>query len=236
MLTEVLTELEARRKDREADFLKLARKLAAGDKVTTATVERLLADTGKTPAELTAAVELATQRFAWHAERQAADALEKEQAAIRDRIATEDRKLTAAEQAHEEATAPLRDRLHEIRATMTVASEARRKLIDTCPDPLLRAELEAASDRLAELHARAATLRSRGELVKQAEHDEQAADRLAAGLVPGASTARIDGLRELAERKRQDAKAAAAELVKVQKEIAKAERAEAAALDRMTKP
>jgi len=232
----MLTELELRRKDRDADFLKLARKLAAGEKVATATVEKLLSEYGKTPAELAAAVELATQRFAWHAAREKAAALEKEQAAVQDRMAAEDRKLAAAEKAHEDATAPLLARLHEIRAAVSAAGDARRKLIDTCPYAALKAELAAVSDRLIELRGQAAALRERGELVKRAERDQETADRLQAGIVPFTSTARVDYWREQAERHRTAGKDALAALATVQKEIAKLEREEAAVFERMTKP
>jgi hypothetical protein len=110
-MLEVLTQLEPRRKHREVDFRKVARKLAAGEKVATATVERLLAESGKTPTELQAAVDLATQWARWYEQRQKAAALEKEQASVQKRGAAEDRKLGAAEKAHEDATAPLYGRL-----------------------------------------------------------------------------------------------------------------------------
>lgn len=236
MLTEMLTELELRRKDRDADFLKLARKLGAGEKVATATVEKLLSECGKTPAELAAAVELATQRFAWHEAREKAAALEKHEPAIRDRMDAERRKLEAAEKAHEEAMAPLRARLHEIRAAVSAANDARRKLIKTCPDAAIKAEMKALTDRLNELRGQVAALRERGELVKRAERDEETADRLQAGIVPFANTAHIDRLREQAERHRKAGKDALAALATVQKEIAKLEREEAAIFERMTKP
>lgn len=236
MLTEMLTELETRRKDRDADFLKLARKLGAGEKVATATVEKLLSEYGKTPAELAAAVELATQRFAWHAAREKAAALEKHEPAIRDRMDAERRKLEAAEKAHEEAMAPLRARLHDIRAAVSAAGDARRKLIKTCPYVAIKAEMKALTDRLNELRGQVATLRERGELVKRAERDEETADRLQAGIVPFANTAHIDRLREQAERHRKAGKDALAALATVQKEIAKLEREEAAIFERMTKP
>jgi len=236
MLTEMLSELEALRKEREAEFHKLARKLGAGEKVATATVEKLLGEYKKTPAELAAAVELATQRFAWHEAREKATALKKHEPAIRDRMDAERRKLEAAEKAHEEAMAPLLARLHEIRAAVSAAGDARRKLIDTCPYAALKAELAAVSDRLAELRAEAAVLRDRGELVKRAERDEDTADRLQAGIVPFANTAHIDRLREQAERHRKAGKDALAALATVQKEIAKLEREEAAIFERMPKP
>jgi hypothetical protein len=76
----------------------------------------------------------------------------------------------------------------------------------------------------------------RGELVKQAERDEETADRLIVGLVPFASTARIDRLREQAARKRELGQQAQAALAGVQKEIAKAEKEEEAVYERMTAP
>ena len=165
-----------------------------------------------------------------------AAALEKEQAAVQDRMAAEDRKLAAAEKAHEDATAPLLARLHEIRAAVSAAGDARRKLIDTCPYAALKAELAAVSDRLIELRGQAAALRERGELVKRAERDQETADRLQAGIVPFTSTARVDYWREQAERHRTAGKDALAALATVQKEIAKLEREEAAVFERMTKP
>lgn len=235
-MLEVFKELKLRRENREADFWTTARKLAAGEKVATASIERVLAESGKTPAELQAAVELATRRARWHEARQTAVILEAEQSAVQDRIAAERRKLNAAEKAHEEATAPLYAKLERIRAAASAASDARRKLIQTCPDAALKTELAAVSDRLAELRAQEMTLKERGELVKQADRDEETADRLVVGLVPFASTARIDRLREQAARKRELGQQALAALGGVQKEIAKAEKEQEAVYERMTAP
>lgn len=235
-MLEVLSELKLRQKDRDADFLKLAHKLAAGEKVPTATVEKLLSECGKTPAELAPAVELATKRIAWHAAREKAAALGKHEPAIRDRMDAERRKLEAAEKAHEEAMAPLLARLHEIQAAVSAASDARWELIKTCPYAAIKAEMKALTDRLNELREQAAALQKRGELVKRAERDEETADRLQAGIVPFANTAHIDRLREQAERHRKAGKDALAALATVQKGIAKLEREEAAIFERMTKP
>lgn len=235
-MLEVLKELKLRRENREADFWTTARRLAAGEKVATASIEKVLADSGKAPADLAAAVELATQRARWHEARQAAAALEKERPAIQDRIAAEHRRLQAAEKAHEEATAPLYAKLNRIRAAVSAASDARRKLIETCPDAALKAELVAVSDRLAELRAQATALKERGELVKQAERDEETADRLTVGLVPFASTARIDRLREQAARKRELGQQALAALDNVLQQIAKAEQEQEAVYERMIAP
>lgn len=236
MLKELLSELETRRKDRESDFWATARKLASGEKVTAAAVEKLLAESGKTPAELEAAVELAKQRSQWHEQRRKAAALEKEQAALKGRILAEDKKLAEAETAHADATRPLYARLHDIKVAISDASDARRNLIKTCPDAALKTELVAVTQRLIELRAEAAALRERGELVKQADCEDEAARRMAEGIVPGARTTRIDELRERAARARKAGEEALAALPAVQTETEKLEREEEAVYERMTKP
>lgn len=236
MLTELLCELETRRKDRETDFWATARKLAMGEKVTAAAVEKLLAESRKSPAELQAAVELMTQRAQWHEQRRRAAALEKEQAGLRDRIAVEDKKLADAEKAHAEATTPLYARLRVIRAAASDAGDARRNLIKTCPYAELKAELAAVTQRLIELRAQAAALRERGELLKQADREAEAARRMAEGIVPGSRTTRIDEMRERAARARKVGQEALAALPGVQEEVARVERQEEAAYERMAKP
>ncbi len=235
-MLEVLSELELRRKHRAVDFWAVARKLAAGEKVTAAGVEALLIESGKTPAELQAAVDLLAQRARWHEQRRNAAGLEKEQTSVQRQIAVEDRKLATAEEAHTEATASLCARLHEIRTTVSDAGDARRRLIETCPDAGLKAELAAVQERLARLRAEAASWRDRTELTKRADWDEETADRLAAGLVPGASTAHIDRLREQAVRKRELGRQAKAALDAVLKRITAAEREEEVVFERMTQP
>lgn len=235
-MKELLSELELRRKDRETDFWAVARKLASGEKVTAAAVEKLLVESGKTPDELKAAVELMTQRAQWADQRRKAAALEKERAALQDRIGVEDKKLADAEKAHADATRPLYARLHDIKVAISDASDARRNLIKTCPYAELKAELAAVTQRLIELRAHAAALRERGELVKQADREEEAARRMAEGIVPGARTTRIDQMREQAARARKVGQEALAALPAAQDEIAKAEREEEAVYERMAKP
>lgn len=236
MLKELFSELESRRKDRETDFWATARKLASGEKVTAAAVEKLLAESGKTPSELQAAVDLMAQRARWHEQRRKAAGFERELAGLKDRIAVEDKKLGEAESAHADATRPLYARLHEVKAAISDASDARRNLIKTCPDTAIKAELAAVMQRLIELRAQAAALRERGELVKQADREEEAARRMAEGIVPGARTTRIDEMRERAARARKVGQEALAALPAVQDEIAMIEREEEAVYERMSKP
>lgn len=123
MLTELFSDLEARRRRCDAECWAIAHKLAAGKKVAPAAVERLLADTGETPADMRATVELLQQRRQWFDTASAA-ALEQDRTAAKERIAAEDRKSTAAEQAHADATGPLNARLDAIRARQTCGTGA----------------------------------------------------------------------------------------------------------------
>lgn len=236
MLKELLSELETRRKDRESDFWATARNLASGEKVTAAAVEKVLAESGKTPNELQAAVDLMAQRAQWHEQRRKAAALEKELAALKDRIAAEDKRLADAERVHADATRPVYARLDEIKVAISDAGDARRNLIRTCPHTELKAELAVVTQQLIELRAQAAALRERAELVKQADREEEAARRMAEGIVPGSRTTRVDEMRERAARARKVGQEALAALPEVQGEIAKLEREEEAVYERMAKP
>lgn len=236
MLKELFSELESRRTNREVEFWTTAQKIAAGEKVAAATVERLLAESGKTPAELKASVELIQQRRQWHAIISAEPALEKERAAIKDRIAAEDRKLAAAEQAHADATGPMYARLDFIKARVGDASDARRKLIQTCPDTELKAELEDVLEALNELREKAAALRERAALLKRAESDEEEARIHEAGVSAATDPRKATYWRDQAARNRYAGEKAAAVLPDVLKQIATLECQEASVYERMLKP
>lgn len=236
MLKELFSELETRKKSREADFWTTADKLAADEKFAPAAVERLLADSGRTPADLKAAVELMRQRQQWATVVAGVPVLEKERASINDRIAAEDRKLAAAEQAHTDATAPLHFRLDLIRAGMRDADDARHRLIETCPYGELTAKLAALRNRLIELRDHATELRSQAGRSKDTEADLLEAKRHEAAIEPGSDPRRAEEWRLRAERNRRAAENAKAELPAVDKEIDSLEREQAAIFERMTKP
>lgn len=234
-MLEVLKQLELRRKGRATDFWSTARRLAAGENVPVDAIEKLLTESGKTPAELEAAIELATRRIQWSDQLRKVTALEKEQLSLRERMANENKKLAEAERAHIEATAPLEGRLHAIMIALSEASDARRHLIDTCLDTALCEERALVDRQLSELRRQGIGLRERAELVKQADRDDEESNRIAEGLVPGASTARVDIRREQAARARKVGHSAKAELATVLKEITKLEREEEEICERMTK-
>lgn len=236
MLSELLSELESRKKSREADFWATARKLAAGEKVAPQAVECLLVESGRTTSDLKAAVELMQQRRQWSDAATRAAALEIERASIQERIAAEDRKLAAAEQAHTDATAPLHFRIDIIRAGLRDAEDARQRLIETCPYDDLKAELAGVTRQLADLRNRATGLRQQAGRAKDAEADMAEANRHAAAIAPGSDPRRAAEWRERAERHRRAADHAYAELPGVEKEIANLEREETAIYERMAKP
>lgn len=229
MLTELLSELEMRKKGREADFWATARKLAAGEKVAPAAVERLLADSGRTPADLKAAVELMQQRRQWSDVVAGTAALEQERAAVREHIAVEDRKLAAAEQAHTDATLPLQARLQAIQAALREAGDARQRLMDSCPCADLKGELAEVTARIAALRTRACELRRTADECATAAKSD-----LAQVEVFHASDAAK--WRERADRHRRQAEQARAELPAVEREIAKLECEEAELRERMVQP
>ncbi len=236
MLKELLGELESRRKNRQSEFLTTAHKLAANERVTPAAVERVLAESGKTLTELQAAVELIQRRRKWNEIISAEPALEKERAAIKDRIAAEDRRLASAKQVHADATGPMYVRLEFIRAHVSDASDARRLLIQTCPYAELKDELGALQERLNEQRDRLAALKRQAGRTQDARDDLAEAHRHEQGVSAGSDPRRAAEWRERAERHQRAADAAKAELPAVEKEVARLEKAEAAIYAKMLTP
>ncbi len=229
MLTELLSELETRKKSREADFWATVRKLAAGERVAPAAVERLLADCGRTPADLKAAVERMQQRQQWFEVVAGVGALEQERTTLRERILAEDRKLEEAEQAHTDATLPLHARLEQIQRALWEARDARQRLMDTCPYADLTAELAEVLRRIAALRTRLYELRhTAGECESAAKADLEQ--------VECEGGRRADYWRAQAAEHRRRAEAARAELPEIERQLAKLEREEVELRERMVQP
>lgn len=235
-MKELFGELESRWKNRETEFWATARKVAEGERVTSVAVERVLADGGKTPADLKATVELLQRRRQWHEIMSAESTLKKERAALRERIAAEDRKLAAAEKAHTEKTEPIYARLDSLKARVSDASDARRQLIETCPYADLKAELAETQRRLNEQRSRHAVLMQQVGRASEAESDLAEARRHAEGVTPGSDPRLAHEWRDRADRNRRAAERARAELPQVEKEVARLENEEAAIYEQMTKP
>lgn len=235
-MKELFGELETRRKNREADFWSIAHKIAAGEKVGAAAVERLLTESGKSPADLEHTVNLLQQRRQWHQTVITEPALEKERATLKDRIAAEDRKLAAAEKAHTDATEPIYARLDFLKARVSEASDARRRLMETCPYAELKVELTETQRLLNEHRQRHAELKREADRTELVESDLAEAQLHADALAPGSHPRNATYWRERADRNRAAGERAAAELPKVEKEIARLEKTEATISERMTKP
>lgn len=236
MLKELFGELETRRKNREAEFWSIAHKIAAGERVGAAAVERLLTESGKSPADLERTVNLLQQRRQWHQAVITEPALEKERTAIKDRIAAEDRKLAAAEKAHTDATEPMYAQLDVLKARVAEASDARRQLIQTCPYADLKAELAETQRVLNEQRQRYAELKRQAQRAGLVESDLAEAQLHENAVLPGTHPRDAKYWRERAERNRAAGEEAAAELPKIEREIARLEKAESAIFGRMIKP
>ncbi|HMQ15314.1 MAG TPA: hypothetical protein PKC49_05010 [Phycisphaerae bacterium] len=236
MLKELFGELETRRKSRELEFWSIAHKLAAGEKVGAAAVERLLTESGKTPAELERTVSVIQQRRQWHELVSTEPALEKERATLKDRIAAEDRKLAAAEKAHTDATEPMYARLDFLKARVSEASDARRRLMDTCPYAELKGELTETQRLLNAQRQRHAELKREADRAELVESDLAEAQLQQDAITPGSHPRNAAYWRDRAERNRTAGERAAAELPKIEKEIARLEKEESAIYGRMIKP
>jgi len=236
MLKELLSELETRRKSRQSEFWAIAHKLAGDERVTPAAVERVLAECGKTPTELQTAVEMIQRRRKWHEIISAEPALLKEQTALKDRIAAEDKKLASAEQAHADATGPMYVRLEFIKAHVSDASDARRLLLQTCPYAELKAELAETQERLNEQRNRLAALKRQADRARDAEDDLAEARRHEQGVTAGSDPRRAAEWRERAERNQRASDAAKTELPAVEKDVARLEKTEAAIYAKMLTP
>ncbi len=236
MLKELFGELETRRKNRESEFWSIAHKIAAGEKVGAAAVEWLLTESGKSPADLERTVNLLQQRRQWHEIVSTEPALEKERATLKDRIAAEDRKLAAAEKAHTDATEPIYARLDFLKARVSDASDARRRLMETCPYSELKAELTETQRVLNEHRQRHAELKHQAERTELVESDLAEAQLHEDAVLPGTHPRDAKYWRERADRNRAAGERAAAELPKLEKEIARLEKEETAICGRMIKP
>ena len=236
MLKELFGELETRRKNRESEFWSIAHKLAAGERVSPAAVERVLGEGGKSLPDLERTVGLLQQRRQWHALVASEPALEKERATLRDRIAAEDRKLAAAEKAHTDATDPMYAQLDVLKARVAEASDARQQLLATCPYAELKAELAETQRLLNEQRQRHVELKREAARADLVESDLAEAQLQQDAITPGSHPRNAAYWRERADRNRTAGERAAAELPKVEREIARLEKAEAAIYERMTKP
>jgi hypothetical protein len=142
---------QQRSKQKQNSYRELVAGIAIGEEPSAADVERLLAETKKSLTDLQHDVETYQHRMALKAIVASQPKLEQEFAQVQQQIAAADRVLEEAERKYDEVTLPLFGRLHEIKEARKDASMAQQELFDTCDDPHLERQLDAANAELQRL-------------------------------------------------------------------------------------
>lgn len=176
---------QQRSQQKQNSYRELVAGIATGEEPSAAEVERLLAETKKSLADLQRDVETYQHRMVLKATVAALPKLEEEFSQVQQQIAAADRDLEAAERRHDEITGPLYGRLHEIKEARKDASAASQELYETCDSPDLErqvAEINAEIERLNksawDLAIQAAYLDNKAEAERhEAEKELTAADR-----------------------------------------------------------
>lgn len=148
-LEKVVARQAARKKKREESWFDLIRRIGDGTEPKPELVEEVLRDCGRSLDDLGKAVTLYQDRTARMRKVQGVPALEEELKAVRAKVAAEDQKLKAAEDAHEEATTPLHWRARDIQEEIRQAGEAHNSLWRDCPYGDLRQRLAETGAALA---------------------------------------------------------------------------------------
>jgi hypothetical protein len=134
-----------------ANYRDLVTKIATGHEPSHTEVELLLTSADKSVDDLRRDVERYQHRLALKAMVNSLPKLEEEFAEVQQQIAAVDHDLEEAERKHDRVTAPLYGRLEEIKRARNDASDAKRKLFDTCDNPGLERQLAQAATELSQL-------------------------------------------------------------------------------------
>jgi hypothetical protein len=126
---DLIGDLKWRRAQRLRDFRAVALRIARGEAVDPAAVERVLIDASMTPDDLENAVALAKRRLALAAEVEGAEAFGVEADKALAAIAKADEALTAAQAAHEQTVGPLRGVLNAATMAKLAAVSAQERLL-----------------------------------------------------------------------------------------------------------
>ncbi len=154
-LLQKITERFARRgQTRAENFVALARQIADGQRVDADAAAEVLAQAGKSPEDLAAAVELVLQRRAWRRDLESAAGLAGQRDAIARARAVAERELAAAQQRYRAAVEPLAEKESAIDAAEAAARSAEQNLVQTCTDPATRAALDELTAKRDQLQAR----------------------------------------------------------------------------------
>lgn len=150
--------LTQRQQSRVDSFRSLIRAIADGNAPDADTLERTLADCGKTMADLEAAVKLIDARRVEADHLARGEAMTAERAKVESAIGKLNAELEAAEKKHEEAMWPLSAKWKEIEQAENRAQTAKSELYRSA-DPELKAEIATVGAELAAASSRASELR-----------------------------------------------------------------------------
>jgi hypothetical protein len=163
MLTELLAKVESlvRRSKQEThgQFLRLARDLVEaeangkGKTPDAGNVLKILADNGKTPADLEKAVTAFKARKVLAAEIALQPQLQREVADLERKLAALDARLKDFQDQTFREAVPLQEQLQALRLKIKPVDQLEGKLLETCPDEDLAAELSAVEVELSRVAA-----------------------------------------------------------------------------------
>lgn len=192
----------------------LVASIATGKEPAPEEVERVLASAGKSVDDLRQDVDRQQTRLALKALVNSPPKFEAERRELDSRMADADRELAAAEQRHEEITAPLYATRRELDLAIADAERASTTLVQSCEDADLLQEMNELNAEARQVTARSQELVSRIAFMEEkARVDRERADRDAS---PGDADAR----RDVAERYQQEAEAARRDQKRLEKSLA----------------
>jgi predicted nucleic acid-binding Zn-ribbon protein len=227
LMDKVVGRQRERQQSRQADYRTLVAQIADGQEPDADNVHDVLGANGKTLDDLKADVECLEKRRGLKAQFDQLLKLIEEQQRIGKQVAAADHVFEEAERKHEEVTAPLCARLDQIKQAISQGEDARRRLWDTCGDPLLLAELKEVTTALAEVSGRRSKLSADARQLREWAHSDRAE-------VPHATTeGQIAELRQRADRRDARAAEIEAELIKLIDEEAALQHRESAIRERM---
>ena len=144
-----VAELRERQAGRAAQYWRAVRKLASGEKVPAAALEKL-AD-GRGPERIEADARLARERLELRKTILAGAEAERRASDLRSALHAARARLAEAQREFAETERTLRARLSACRAASEQATAARERLIATCPDAELRRRLAELTDERSRL-------------------------------------------------------------------------------------
>lgn len=195
-----------------ANYRDLVARIAAGKEPPLEEVEVMLNVVAKSVNDLRQDVERYQHRSVLKERVASLPRLEAKAKEIKEKLATADRALEAAEKQHDDLTAPLYSTLQELKEAMSAASSAAAELFHTCDDPELVNEMKSITAELHQTYQQSQQARDRATYMegKARTEDERAREEL--------TQSAIDGRKDVAERYRQEVELARREEKRLDKQ------------------